>query len=91
MEDGLLSGEKISSSDRRERWSVMLEEMKWMAYFAGPMVAVGLSLFLLQNISLMIVGHLGKLYLSSTALAISFATVSGFSFLVCIFPLSVSF
>ncbi|KAL2904754.1 Protein DETOXIFICATION 7 [Bienertia sinuspersici] len=51
------------------------------------MVAVVLSQYLLQVISMMMVGHLGQLYLSSAALATSFAGVTGFSLLVCFFLL----
>ncbi|RVW17019.1 Protein detoxification 12 [Vitis vinifera] len=46
------------------------------------MVAVILSQYLLQVISLMMVGHLGELALSSTAIAISLSGVTGFSFLL---------
>ncbi|KAK6134253.1 hypothetical protein DH2020_031989 [Rehmannia glutinosa] len=56
--------------------------MKRLGYLAGPMVAVTLSHYLLQVISLMMVGHLGELSLSSTALAFSLAGVTGFSLLV---------
>lgn len=78
MEEELLVREKKS-----ERWGIVLQEMKVVGCFAGPMVSVGLSLFILQNLSLVMVGHLGELYLSSTALATSFAGVTGFSLLVC--------
>ncbi|KAG6389895.1 hypothetical protein SASPL_151370 [Salvia splendens] len=43
------------------------------------MAAVTLSFFLVTVISLMMVGHLGELALSSTAIAISFTDVTGFS------------
>jgi len=46
------------------------------------MVAVTLSQYLLQVVSMMMVGHLGQLALSSTAMAISLASVTGFSVLV---------
>ncbi|KAJ7943066.1 Protein DETOXIFICATION [Quillaja saponaria] len=45
------------------------------------MVAVNLSQYFLQIISMMMVGHLGKLALSSTAIAISLCAVSGCSVL----------
>ncbi|XP_028757810.1 protein DETOXIFICATION 14 [Neltuma alba] len=60
-------------------WVVFGQEVKDVSYLAGPMVAVNWSLFFLQIISLMMVGHLGKLALSSTAIAISLCAVSGFS------------
>ncbi|CAH9139845.1 unnamed protein product [Cuscuta epithymum] len=46
------------------------------------MAAVTLSQYLLPIISVMIVGHLGELYLSSTSIAVSIAGVTGFSFMV---------
>ncbi|CAH9139846.1 unnamed protein product [Cuscuta epithymum] len=45
------------------------------------MAAVTLSQYLLPIISVMIVGHLGELYLSSTSIAVSIAGVTGFSFM----------
>ncbi|KAK7852337.1 protein detoxification 14 [Quercus suber] len=56
-----------------------VQEAKRIGYLAGPMVAVNLSQYFLQIISIMMVGHLSKLSLSSTAIAISLAAVSGFS------------
>ncbi|KAK9276932.1 hypothetical protein L1049_006470 [Liquidambar formosana] len=57
-------------------------EVKRLGYIAGPMVAVTLSQFSLQVISVMMVGHLGELSLSSTAIAISLSGVTGFSLLL---------
>ncbi|XP_048619987.1 protein DETOXIFICATION 14-like [Brassica napus] len=53
--------------------------MRRLAYVAGPMVAVNSSAYFLQVISIMMVGHLGELFLSSTAIAVSFCSVTGFS------------
>lgn len=80
-------GEGLLAQEQRRRPCVsreILEEMKRLGYLAGPMVAVTLSFYLLQVISLMMVGHLpnGQLPLSSTAMAFSLATVTGFSLLV---------
>ncbi|KAM6589022.1 hypothetical protein CsatA_011627 [Cannabis sativa] len=79
LEKGLLENEK--REEKVEFFRDFIEELKLLGYIAGPMVAVNLSLYFLQIISLMMVGHLGKLYLSSTAIAISIGAVSGFSFL----------
>ena len=50
---------------------------------AAPMVAVTVSQYLLQVVSLMMVGHLGALVsFSGVAIAMSFAEVTGFSVLV---------
>ncbi|CAJ1977452.1 unnamed protein product [Sphenostylis stenocarpa] len=81
MEKGLLQ------KDREEEeggsgiitWSLFRQEMKMVGYLSLPMVTVTLSQYFLQIISMMMVGHLGKLALSSTAIAISLCAVSGFS------------
>ncbi|KAJ4709827.1 Protein DETOXIFICATION [Melia azedarach] len=71
MEKGLLDKE-----EEGDKYGVYSEEL---GCIAGPMVAVNLSQYFLQVISVMMVGHLGELYLSSTAIAISFCAVTGFS------------
>ncbi|KAE8077220.1 hypothetical protein FH972_015800 [Carpinus fangiana] len=63
------------------KWGVFTVELKRLSVLAGPMVAVILSQYMLQVISIMMVGHLGELALSSTAIAISLSGVTGFSFL----------
>lgn len=60
-------------------WDAFAQEAKSVGYLAGPLVAVNLSQYFLQIVSIMMVGHLGSLSLSSTAIAISLAAVSGFS------------
>lgn len=80
MEEGLLL-----KPAERPTWGLIVEEVKKLSYLAGPMVAVTLSQFFLQSISLMMVGHLGELPLSSTAMAISLCGVTGFSLLVSSF------
>ncbi|KAF7819963.1 protein DETOXIFICATION 9-like [Senna tora] len=49
---------------------------------AAPMVAVTVSQYLLQVVSMMMVGHIGKLSFSAVAIATSFAEVTGFSVLL---------
>ncbi|XP_077221207.1 protein DETOXIFICATION 12-like [Tasmannia lanceolata] len=83
MEEGLLVL-KEERGERREdefRW-VFFMEVKKLGFLAGPMVAVTLSQYLLQVISLMMVGHLGELSLSSAAIATSITGVTGFSLLL---------
>lgn len=91
MEESLLSKQidsKVENDDEEQRknreisWDIYGKELKRICYLSGPMVAVTSSQYLLQVVSIMIVGHLGELYLSSAALAISFAGVTGFSFLM---------
>lgn len=65
--------EEVSTRDR------FLREMKRLSYIACPMIAMNSSMYFLQIISIMMVGHLGELYLSSTAIAVSFCNVTGFS------------
>ncbi|GMH24509.1 hypothetical protein Nepgr_026352 [Nepenthes gracilis] len=62
---------------------MMAEEMKKIGYIAGPMAGVMLMQIFLQLIPMIMVGHLAsQLSLSSTALALSFAAVSGFNVLL---------
>lgn len=77
-EKGLLVGEEETKKDG------FFREMRRLGYIAGPMVAVNSSMYFLQVISIMMVGHLGELFLSSTAIAVSFCSVTGFSLVVCI-------
>ncbi|KAL0446824.1 UNVERIFIED_CONTAM: protein DETOXIFICATION 14 [Sesamum latifolium] len=56
--------------------------MKRVGYLAVPMVAVTLSQFLLQVIPVMMVGHLSELSLSTSSIAISLASVTGFTLLL---------
>ncbi|KAL3510663.1 hypothetical protein ACH5RR_030064 [Cinchona calisaya] len=81
MEEGLLLEERKVKKERLT-WSVIGQEVKKLCYIAAPMVAVTLSQFFLQIISLMMVGHLGELSLSSSAIAISVCGVTGFSLLL---------
>ncbi|GLJ11093.1 hypothetical protein SUGI_0142840 [Cryptomeria japonica] len=57
------------------------EEVKKQCWIAGPMVSVNLLRYSLRMISVMVVGHLGELALSSASIATSFANVSGFALL----------
>ncbi|GMJ13115.1 hypothetical protein like AT1G15160 [Hibiscus trionum] len=63
-------------------WAGFVEETKRVGYLAGPMVAVTISQYLLQVISTMMVGHLGKLALASSSIAISLSSVTGFCVLL---------
>ncbi|KAK7316488.1 hypothetical protein VNO77_35553 [Canavalia gladiata] len=59
------------------------QELKRVSSMAAPMVAVTVSQYLLQVVSLMMVGHLGVLVtFSGVAIATSFAEVTGFSVLL---------
>lgn len=60
----------------------IVEEVKLQLRLSVPLIAVSLLQFSLQLISIMFVGHLGKLPLSGASLGNSFASVTGFSVLV---------
>ncbi|KAJ4973463.1 hypothetical protein NE237_006637 [Protea cynaroides] len=80
MEECLL--EKERGGGEVLRWGEIVEEIKKVGYIAGPMVAVNVSQFLVQVLSIMMVGHLGELALSGTAIATSISNVTGFSLLL---------
>ncbi|EOA34629.1 hypothetical protein CARUB_v10022192mg, partial [Capsella rubella] len=75
---GLLVKSDGEEEEVREK-DGFVREMKRLGYIAGPMVAVNLSMDFLQVISIVMVGHLGELFLSSTAIAVSFCSATGFS------------
>ncbi|RIA04401.1 hypothetical protein BRARA_K01362 [Brassica rapa] len=66
----------------QEKKSSVKEEVKKQLWLSGPLMGVSLLQYCLQVISVMFVGHLGSLPLSTASLATSFASVTGFSFLV---------
>ncbi|CAA0206560.1 unnamed protein product [Arabidopsis thaliana] len=57
-------------------------ELKKLICFAAPMAAVVITQSMLQIITMVIVGHLGRLSLASASFAISFCNVTGFSFIM---------
>ncbi|KAJ4825170.1 hypothetical protein Tsubulata_022537 [Turnera subulata] len=81
LEQSLLPNWSEVRTEGPVTWDVLFQEVKRLAYVAGPMVATFITLLLLQFISLTMVGHLGQLALSSTAIAISLANITGFSLL----------
>ncbi|KAI9120170.1 hypothetical protein K1719_008818 [Acacia pycnantha] len=88
MEESLLTPNQkaVEASDNNARsfltWRTFKQELKRIGYIAGPMIPVLSSQYLLQVVSVMMVGHLGELSLSSSSLAISLAGVTGLSFLM---------
>ncbi|WJX77166.1 hypothetical protein P8452_60500 [Trifolium repens] len=61
--------------------TTLIVELKKMGRIAAPMVATTVLQYLLQVVSVMMVGHLNQLSLSSVAIATSLTNVSGFSIL----------
>ena len=86
MENALLEKNIEVVNDEEDNlhitWRVFAKEVKEVCCVAGPMVVVNASTFFLQTITLMMVGHLGKLDQSSTGVAISLCAVTGFSVIV---------
>ncbi|MED6136467.1 Protein DETOXIFICATION 14, partial [Stylosanthes scabra] len=82
MEEPLLAPKEIELQKRRVTWNTFFQELKSIFIIAGPMIAIVAFQYLLQVLSIMMVGHLGELYLSATSLAFSLAIVTGFSLLV---------
>lgn len=66
-------------NEKREK---IVKEVKTLVKLAGPLISVSVLQYSLQMISLMFVGHLGRLALSGASMATSFAFVTGFSLLV---------
>ncbi|XP_057868199.1 protein DETOXIFICATION 16 [Cryptomeria japonica] len=62
--------------------ALVWEEVKKQCWLAGPMVSVSLLQYSLQVVSVMVVGHLGELALSSASIATSFASVTGITVLI---------
>uniref|UniRef100_A0A2N9ID80 Protein DETOXIFICATION n=1 Tax=Fagus sylvatica TaxID=28930 RepID=A0A2N9ID80_FAGSY len=67
--------------EKRISWTAFTVEIKKLGLLGVPMIVVTLAQFLLPVISMMMVGHLGELVLSSTAIALSLASVTGFNLL----------
>ncbi|KAI9120147.1 hypothetical protein K1719_008795 [Acacia pycnantha] len=82
MEESLIAKDIEEKPERLITWQTWSQEVKRIVYIAGPVIPVLSSQFFLQIVAIMIAGHLDELSLSGTALAISIATVTGFSFLV---------
>ncbi|PON96731.1 Multi antimicrobial extrusion protein [Trema orientale] len=60
----------------------VISELKRQMVLAGPLVVVSFLQFSLTMISVMFIGHLGELSLSSSSMATSFAGVTGFSLML---------
>lgn len=78
--NGLELGERLTNKHCHKR--EVLNELKEQMYLAGPLVVVSFLQYSLQMVSVMFIGHLGELALSSSSMATSFAGVTGFSIMV---------
>ncbi|CAD6261205.1 unnamed protein product [Miscanthus lutarioriparius] len=79
MDEPLLGIGVLKTSGVRE--SLVVPEVRKQLYLAGPLIAAWILQNIVQMISVMFVGHLGELALSSASIATSFAGVTGFSLL----------
>ncbi|KAL6647813.1 hypothetical protein ACP70R_015250 [Stipagrostis hirtigluma subsp. patula] len=79
MEEALLA---TAATEKRGDGGEAASEVKKQLSLAGPLVAGFLLQNLLKTISVMFVGHLGELALSSASVATSIANVTGFSLLL---------
>ncbi|KAI5069413.1 hypothetical protein GOP47_0015714 [Adiantum capillus-veneris] len=73
--------EYIYTSSSRWDMEAVKEELKKQCRLAGPIILTNLLQSLIQLTSVMFVGHLSTLALSSASIASSIATVTGFSVL----------
>lgn len=60
----------------------IVSELKHQLLLAGPFIVVSFLQYSFLLTSLMFIGHLGELALSGASMATSFASVTGFSFMV---------
>ncbi|XP_049357387.1 protein DETOXIFICATION 2-like [Solanum verrucosum] len=81
MEEQLLENEENRRWIISTEWETYSQELKKLSYIAAPMVAVSVLQYLLQVVSMMMVGHLDQISLSSVAIATSITNVTGFSLL----------
>lgn len=70
--------EKTHEGEESSVWSEVTKQM----YLAGPLVAGFFLLNVVQVISLMFFGHLGKVEFAGASVATAFSSVTGFSLLV---------
>lgn len=82
-EQALLGG--VGGERKEEKWwdkVLDMAEAKHQFVLALPMVLTNVFYYLIPLISVMIAGHLGQLQLASSTLANSWATVTGFAFML---------
>ncbi|KAA0039278.1 protein DETOXIFICATION 12-like isoform X3 [Cucumis melo var. makuwa] len=66
-----------------EKWRNYTKEVKKVIFLGAPIITALLLQYLLQVITLILIGHLDdELLLSGVSIAISFVRVTGFSLLV---------
>lgn len=78
MDAPLLTAKKHGGDEESQVWS----EVKKQQHLAVPLVAGHLLVNVVEMVSIMFVGHIGKLELAGASIAIAFTTVTGFGLLV---------
>lgn len=71
--------------EREDRWwkkVLDLEEAKNQVLYSLPMILTNVSYYMIPVVSVMFAGHLGDLELAGSNLANSWATVTGYAFMV---------
>uniref|UniRef100_A0A0A9FLN9 Protein DETOXIFICATION n=1 Tax=Arundo donax TaxID=35708 RepID=A0A0A9FLN9_ARUDO len=81
MEDPLLAATGNEKHGGGKEESLAARDVKKQLFLAGPLIVGFLLQNIVQMVSVMFVGHLGELALSSASVATSFAGVTGFSLL----------
>ncbi|WCJ32189.1 MATE efflux family protein [Euphorbia peplus] len=86
QEEASSSSSSSSSSGEGVKWKKMMEmdmeEAKKQSLFSMPIILTNVFYYLIPLVSVMMAGHLGQLQLASATLANSWATVTGFAFMV---------
>lgn len=81
-DDGHREGEETSSSRRWWKQVLDLEETKNQVDFSLPVILSNVFYYAIPLVSVMFAGHVGQLELAGATLANSWATVTGFAFMV---------
>lgn len=82
-EDG--QEEEAAAGEREDGWwkkVLDLEEAKNQVLYSLPMILTNVSYYMIPLLSVMFAGHLGDLELAGSNLANSWATVTGYAFMV---------
>lgn len=77
--------EEAAAGEREDRWwkkVLDLEEAKNQVLYSLPMILTNVSYYMIPVVSVMFAGHLGDLELAGSNLANSWATVTGYAFMV---------
>lgn len=78
------------TENNEQKWLekvVDMKEAKEQILFSLPMILINICYYLIPLVSVMFAGHLGQLQLAGANLANSWATVTGFAFMVRLFSL----